>query len=107
MRRKRVFALGLATAALCACVVTGAASADHGPQPQFHWHPPHSSPLAAVPDGYSTGSQATLAVDSSHGVLANDHGDEPTLVANTEPSRMPSTSTRRICRRSAPSAASP
>jgi hypothetical protein len=86
MRRNRIFTVGFAAAALFASVATGVASAHHSSQPPHLPFPPHPSPLVAVPDGYSTGKQATLAIDSSHGILANDHGDDPTLVANTEPS---------------------
>jgi hypothetical protein len=42
--------------------------------------------VSANPDGYSTpAGKATIRVDAAEGVLANDEGDEPTIVGNTEP----------------------
>jgi hypothetical protein len=38
-----------------------------------------------MPTPTQPGKQATLAVEGSQGVLANDYGDEPTIVANAEP----------------------
>jgi hypothetical protein len=108
MRRNRIMALAPAVCALAAAVAAAPASAHHAPQPSHHappppshFHPPHhqhhrfhhhpSPPphhpgnLTANPDTYSTGPKASLAVEGPQGVLANDHGDEPTIVANTEP----------------------
>jgi len=97
MRRNRSFAVALAVAALLASVAVGAASAHNWPprhsQPKpSHWHhshphphPPQSAPLAAAPNSYSSGSKAKIAVDDEDGVLANDSGDDPTLVSHTQP----------------------
>jgi hypothetical protein len=93
MRRKRILALALAVCALGAALAAAAASAHHQPDyhPPRHWHhhptppPHHPETLTANADSYSTGKQATLAVEGPQGVLANDYGDEPTIVANTEP----------------------
>ncbi|MBN9621670.1 MAG: esterase-like activity of phytase family protein [Actinobacteria bacterium] len=89
MNRNRILALALAACALGACIAAAAASAHHVPR---HWHhhpsppPHHPCPLTANPDTYSTAAgQATLAVEGQWGVLANDCGNEPTIVANTEP----------------------
>jgi hypothetical protein len=42
--------------------------------------------VTANPDSYSTATgKATLAVEGPEGVLANDRGDEPTIVGNTQP----------------------
>lgn len=42
--------------------------------------------MTANPDSYSTpAGKATLRVEAPEGVLANDEGDEPTIVGNTEP----------------------
>jgi hypothetical protein len=90
MNRNRILALAFAVCALGAAVAAAVASAHHVPR---HWHhhpappPPHSCPLTANPDTYSTGTQATLAVEGQWGVLANDCGSEPTIVANTEPAK--------------------
>ena len=89
MRRNRILAVALAVCALGAAIAAAVASAHHQPR---HWHhhpvppPHHPCPLAANPDSYSTGKQATLVVEGAQGVLANDCGEEPTIVANTEPS---------------------
>src|SRR5262245_34591946 len=97
MRRIRSFAVALLAAATVTSVAAGAASAHrrpphHQPPKHAHWHnwpphphPPHSTPLAAVPDSYSTGSKAKIAVDDEDGILSNDSGDDPTLVSHTEP----------------------
>jgi hypothetical protein len=89
MRRNRILVLALAVGPLAAAVSAAVASAHHH-QPR-HWHhhpmqpPHHPAPLAANADVYSTGHQATFAVEGPQGVLANDYGNEPTIVANTEP----------------------
>jgi hypothetical protein len=108
MRRSRILALAPAVAVLGAAVAAGPAAAHlsqhqshHAPPPPSHWHQPHhphhqghhhSSPpphhqgtLTANADNYSTGSKATFAVEGPQGILANDRGDEPTIVGNTEP----------------------
>jgi hypothetical protein len=88
MNRNRILALALAVCALGAAIAAAVASAHHVPR---HWHhhpsppPHHPCPLTANPDTYSTGTQATLAVEGQWGVLANDCGESPTIVANTEP----------------------
>ena len=88
MNRNRILALAFAVCALGAAIAAAVASAHHVPR---HWHhhpsppPHHYCPLTASPDTYSTGTQATLAVEGQWGVLANDCGNEPTIVANTEP----------------------
>jgi hypothetical protein len=88
MRRKRTLALALAICALGAAIAAAAGSAAHHP-PQYHHHPSppphHPGTLTAAADSYSTGKEATFAVEGPQGVLANDKGDEPTIVANTEP----------------------
>src|SRR5262249_12315888 len=88
MNRNRILGLALAACALGAAIAAAVASAHHVPH-QWHHHPAppphHSCPLAANPDTYSTGTQATLSVEGSGGILANDCGNEPTIVANTEP----------------------
>jgi phytase-like protein/Big-like domain-containing protein len=89
MNRNRILALALAVCALGAAIAAAVASAHHVPR---HWHhhpappPHHSCPLTANPDTYSTGTQATLSVEGPSGILADDCGNEPTIVANTEPS---------------------
>ena len=111
MRRNRILALAAAVCALTAAVVASAASAhNHAPPPKHHapppppsrWHQPHhphhhwhhhpsppphqGGPLTANPDSYTTPShKATISVEGPEGVLANDEGDEPTIVGNTEP----------------------
>jgi hypothetical protein len=113
MRRNRTMALALGVAALIVAVVASAASAHNGKSPQpphhappppqhHHWHQPHGphhhwhhhpsppphhpGPVTANPDSYSTPSgKATIQVEGPTGVLANDEGDEPTIVGNTEP----------------------
>jgi Esterase-like activity of phytase/Bacterial Ig domain len=99
MRRNRTLALALALCALGAAIAAAAASAHHQPPHQHHGNhdprrhpvppphfpPPHSGQLLANPDNYSTGSEATFSVEGPQGVLANDRGDEPTIVGNTEP----------------------
>ncbi len=90
MRRNRILVLALAVCALCGAVAAAVASAHHQPWPsRWHHHPTppphHPAPLAATPDAYSTGKQATFAVEGPQGVLANDYGNEPTIVGNTEP----------------------
>src|SRR6201996_473427 len=89
--RNRILVLALAACALLAAVSAAVASA-HPPQPwpsRWHHHPTppphHFGTLAANPDSYSTGNEATFAVEGPQGVLANDHGNEPTIVGNTEP----------------------
>ncbi|HEX4752694.1 MAG TPA: esterase-like activity of phytase family protein [Solirubrobacterales bacterium] len=89
MRRKRTLALALAICALGAALAAAVASAHHSPQYQYHHHPSppphHPGTLAANADSYSSGKEATIAVEGPQGVLANDQGDEPNIVANTEP----------------------
>jgi hypothetical protein len=111
MRRSRILSLALAVCALVGAVVASVASAHHSPQPKpphhappppSHWHQPHHphhhwhhhpsppphhpGPLVANPDSYSTpAGKATIRVEAPEGVLANDEGDEPTIVGNTEP----------------------
>jgi hypothetical protein len=94
MTRNRILVLALSACAIVAAIAAAGASAHHHSDPRDqwrHWHhhptPPshHPGTLAANPDSYSTGHQATLAVEGPQGVLANDKGDEPTIVANTEP----------------------
>jgi hypothetical protein len=102
MRRNRTLALALMICALAASIAAAVASAHHAPR---GWHPPkhhpphqhghhhhpvppphHPSPLAANADSYSTSpNQASLSVEGDEGVLANDDGNEPTIVGNTEP----------------------
>jgi hypothetical protein len=58
--------------------------------PRWHHHHPtppphHVGTLAAAADNYSTGWQATFAVEAPQGVLANNHDEEPTIVGNVEP----------------------
>jgi hypothetical protein len=62
----------------------------HGPHHHWHHHPTppphHPGPVTANPDSYSTpAGKATIQVEGPQGVLANDEGDEPTIVGNTEP----------------------
>jgi hypothetical protein len=92
MRRNRTLAVALLVCALAAALAAAVASAHnsrHWQPPHWHHHPSppshHPGTLAANPDTYSTGHQATLSVEGSQGVLTNDHGDAPTIVANTEP----------------------
>lgn len=108
MRRNRILALAPAVGVLAAAVAAAPAAANHPshephrpPPAPHHWRPPHhphhhfhhhpSPPphhqgtLTANPDGYSTGNKATFAVEGPQGILANDRGDEPTIVGNTEP----------------------
>jgi hypothetical protein len=102
MRRNRTLALALMICALAASIAAAVASAHHAPRgwnPPGHqppWHhghhhhpvppPHHPSPLAAIADSYSTfPHEATFSVEGDEGVLANDSGDEPTIVASTEP----------------------
>src|SRR6201996_2532275 len=89
MRRNRILVLALAVCALGAAVSAAVASAHHHPPRRRHPHPAppphHPAPLAANADVYSTGHQATFSVEGPQGVLANDYGNEPTIVANTEP----------------------
>ncbi|MFT3864918.1 MAG: esterase-like activity of phytase family protein [Solirubrobacterales bacterium] len=89
MRRRRTLALALMLCALGASIAAAVASAHHeSHHRRSHHHepaPPHAGTLTANPDSYSTGRQATLAVEAATGVLADDKGDEPTIVANTEP----------------------
>jgi hypothetical protein len=110
MRRNRIIALAIAVCALVAAVVASAAVAHPAPKPKHHapapapshWHQPHhphhhwhhhpSPPphhggsLAANSDSYSTpAGKATIRVEGPEGVLANDQGDEPTIVGSTEP----------------------
>jgi Esterase-like activity of phytase/Bacterial Ig domain len=93
MRRKRTLALVLMICALGAALAAAVASAQHRPDHDHprRWHhhpsppPHHPGTLAATADSYSTGTEATLAVEGPQGVLANDRGEEPTIVANTEP----------------------
>ncbi|HEX4731824.1 MAG TPA: esterase-like activity of phytase family protein [Solirubrobacterales bacterium] len=90
MRRKRILALALAICALVGAIAAAASLAAHHPSQhryQHHPSPPphHPGTLAAAADSYSTGKEATFAVEGPQGVLANDKGDEPTIVANTEP----------------------
>jgi hypothetical protein len=89
MNRNRTLALALAVCALGAVIAAAVASAHHHDPRHWHHHPSppshHSCPLTANPDTYSTGTQATLAVEGQWGVLADDCGSEPTIVANTEP----------------------
>jgi Esterase-like activity of phytase/Bacterial Ig domain len=88
MRRSRTLALALAVCALGAAIAAAFASAHHQPR-RWHHHPAppphHPGVLTASPDSYSTGHEATFAVEGPQGVLANDHGNAPTIVANTEP----------------------
>ena len=91
--KNRILALALGVCAIVAAIAAAGASAHHDSwQHPTRWHHHHPTPpphhpgtLTANADNYSTGKQATLAVEGPQGVLANDHGDEPTLVANTEP----------------------
>ena len=101
MRRNRILALALAGCALGAAIAAADSWAAHNDRgwhpPQHHWHhhpsppPHHPCPLAANPDSYSTathpvgGHQASISVEGSEGILANDCGEAPTIVANTEP----------------------
>jgi Esterase-like activity of phytase/Bacterial Ig domain len=92
MRRNRILALALGVCAIVAAIAAAGASANRQPWPhptRWHHHPTppphHPGTLAASADSYSTGKQATFAVEGPQGVLANDHGNEPTIVANTEP----------------------
>jgi Esterase-like activity of phytase/Bacterial Ig domain len=89
MRRRRSLALALMVCALGASIAAAAASAHHESHRWWHHHPSppphHAGTLTANADSYSTGKQATFAVEGSEGVLADDKGDEPTIVANTEP----------------------
>jgi hypothetical protein len=87
-------ALALAVCVFGTTVVVATASAHWHQQhhPHHHWHhhpsppPHHPGPLAAAPDTYSTpDGKATIAVEGPEGVLADDEGDEPTIVGNTEP----------------------
>jgi hypothetical protein len=94
MRRNRILVLAMGVCAIVAAIAAASASAHHHSDPRdprrdWHHHPTppphHPGMLAAGADNYSTGKQATLAVEGPQGVLANDHGNEPTIVANTEP----------------------
>ncbi len=91
MRRNRMLILALGVCAAVAAIGAASASAHNWWQQPTHWHhhptppPHHPGTLAANADNYSTGKQATLAVEGPQGVLANDHGNAPTIVANTEP----------------------
>lgn len=94
MRRNRILVLALGVCAIVAAIAAAGTSAHHhsdprDPRRQWHHHPTppphHPGTLAANADNYSTGKQATLAVEGPQGVLADDHGNEPTIVANTEP----------------------
>lgn len=89
MRRRRTLALALMLCALGASIAAAVASAHHPSRHRYHHHPSppphHLGTLMANADSYSTGKEATFAVEGSEGVLANDKGDEPTIVANTEP----------------------
>ncbi len=90
MRPNRTLVVALLVCAFAAAVTAAVASAHH--QPDRHWHhhpvppPHHPGTLTANSDSYSTGHQATLAVEGPQGVLADDAGNQPTIVANTEPS---------------------
>lgn len=84
-RRRRPLALAVALAVGLTAVV-GSGSALGHPRSGGHQQPrPHSQPLAAVADGYSTPNLGTLAADANHGVLANDHGGDLQLLGNSEP----------------------
>jgi hypothetical protein len=93
MRRNRTLVLALGVCAIVAAIAAAGASAHHGSwQHPTRWHHHHPTPpphhvgtLTANADNYSTGHQATFAVEGPQGVLANDHGEEPTIVGNTEP----------------------
>jgi hypothetical protein len=92
MTRNRILVLALGVCALVAAVAAQGASAHHHSwyHPN-HWHhhptppPHHYGTLTANADNYSTGNEATLAVEGPQGVLANDRGNQPTIVGNTEP----------------------
>jgi hypothetical protein len=93
MRRNRTLVLALGVFAIAAAIAAAGASAHHDswqhPTRRHHHHPTppphHVGTLTAAADNYSTGKQATFAVEGPQGVLANDHGEEPTIVGNTEP----------------------
>jgi hypothetical protein len=93
MRRNRTLVLALGVCAIVAAIAAAGASAHHDSwQHPTRWHHHHPTPpphhygtLAANADNYSTGHQATFAVEGPQGILANDHGESPTIVANTEP----------------------
>jgi len=93
MRRNRILILALGVCAIVAAIAAAGASAHHGSwQHPSRWHhhhptppPHHQGTLAANADNYSTGHQATFAVEGPQGILANDHGESPTIVGNTEP----------------------
>jgi hypothetical protein len=93
MRRNRTLVLALGVCAIVAAIAAAGASAHHDSwQHPTRWHhhptpPPHhpGTTLAASADSYSTGHQATFSVEGPQGILANDHGNEPTIVGNTEP----------------------
>jgi hypothetical protein len=100
MRRNRILTLALAVCALGAAIAAAVASAHndrswHPPHHQWHHHPSppphHPCPLTANPDSYTTGHhpagafQATLSVEGTEGILANDCGEAPAIVANTQP----------------------
>jgi hypothetical protein len=92
MRRNRILVLALGVCAIVAAIAAAGASAHHGSwQHPTRWHhhptppPHHPGTLAANADTYSTGTQATFAVEGPQGVLANDTGNAPTIVGNTEP----------------------
>ena len=86
MRRNRTLVLALGVCAIVAAIAAAGASAHHDSwQHPTRWHhhptppPHHPGTLAANADSYSTGKQATFAVEGPQGVLANDHGEEPTI----------------------------
>lgn len=93
MRPSRILVLTVGACAIVAAIAAAGASAHHQSwqhQTRGHHHPtppPHRpGTLAANADSYSTAAgQATLSVEGPQGVLANDDGDEPTIVADTEP----------------------
>jgi hypothetical protein len=93
MRRNRILVLALGVCAIAAAIAAASASAHHDPwQHPTRWHhhptppPHHPGTLAANADSYSTGHQATFAVEGPQGILADDKGDDPTIVSHTEPS---------------------
>jgi len=73
----------LAVAALLAVALfVGARSAEKvSAAPESFGH----QPLAATADAYSTSNVGTLAVDTRHGVLANDTGGQLQIVSHTDP----------------------
>src|SRR5690349_5043798 len=92
MRRNRILVLAIGVCTIVAAIAAASASAHHGPwqHPTRRHHPPtppphHPGTLAANADSYSTGHQATFAVEGPQGILANDEGDDPTIVGHTEP----------------------